>query len=335
MKAFMSYLTKGRHYWVPALSLTAGIVLLLIGYFAIDAQTYPRAHGFTVAIGTVFGIGSVFGAVVKSFQFTGVFEQALSDVIYAERFVVLRKDLEDIWKRVFREVNRERFGNFSDEVHQTFMTEYFQTDSEKNKNHYYKSIVRSIDVSWKDESKGEVIYDGTTTVVIQPFVKGTDDVYTPVFRHSIKDGLEFDPTEWKLNNTELASRTSDGEITKNIDYTISTSDELDERGHYVTKVDIPLSGSEDYTIVRKSQMTIPLAKKPYVRIPNNTYVAKLQVFVDCTADGIRVNLETLGTTKGFKPIGGYVDLERKKLRQEYDGIMLPQQGFMIIFTKDT
>ena len=331
MKPFFDYIIRGMHYWVPVISLTIGLIFLFAGAYFFDPITEPKLYGFVSALGTIFGVGAVFGAVVKSFQFTGVFEQAISDVIYADRFVTLRGDLDQIWLKVFQAVVGEKFGDFSDQVHDTFVKDYFSYDE---KQHYYPSIHRKLTVKWKDESRKILEIIGSVDIAVKPFIKGDDITYSVVFRTSLVDGLKFDPTKWKLGKEPLETEKDDGSLKKNVEYSIVKTDVADERGYFESLVTIPLSGKDEYRITRGYEMDVDMSLKPYIRYPNNNYVGHMEVQIECEAEGISVNMESLGTRKAFEPVMGERDPYRKKIHEKYNGVMLPQQGCIIIFTRE-
>ena len=123
---------------LPWILAVLGSICLLIGYIVLDAPEEKVARDLVTALGQATLVGGIFGAVLKSLQYAGVFRKALFDIIYEDRFLGIRGDLDDVWQRLTARIYERKFPELREELHQAIMEEYLPTQ----KNFYYSSYHR-------------------------------------------------------------------------------------------------------------------------------------------------------------------------------------------------
>ena len=85
---------------LPWVLTVLGALFILAGYLFVDPTKHKTLQAVLTGFGQAVLVGGVFGAVLKSFQFMGVFRDALFDIIFESRFLNMRKDLSELWQRV-------------------------------------------------------------------------------------------------------------------------------------------------------------------------------------------------------------------------------------------
>lgn len=91
-------------------------------------------------IGFVGLTSGVFASVLKSIQFTGLFQEELAKIISGSEFLNNRKDLPELWKKISKSIYAEKFPEISGLLEDRILTTYFPTDT----NHYNEDLVVSI-----------------------------------------------------------------------------------------------------------------------------------------------------------------------------------------------
>ena len=91
-------------------------------------------------IGFVGLTSGVFASVLKSIQFTGLFQEELTKIISGSEFLNNRKDLPDLWKKISKSIYAQKFPEISDLLENRILTTYFPMDT----NHYNEDLVVSI-----------------------------------------------------------------------------------------------------------------------------------------------------------------------------------------------
>lgn len=91
-------------------------------------------------IGFIALTSGIFAGVLKSIQFTGLFQEELTKVISGNEFLKNRKDLPDLWKKISKSIYAEKFPEISGLLEDRILTTYFPMDS----NHYIQDMIVTI-----------------------------------------------------------------------------------------------------------------------------------------------------------------------------------------------
>lgn len=79
------------------------IMLSTCDYFTDSIQELINKIGFTMLT------SGVFAAIMKSFQFIGIFKQEIENVILESKFIEKRNDLPELWKKISQCIYKEKF----------------------------------------------------------------------------------------------------------------------------------------------------------------------------------------------------------------------------------
>ena len=91
--------------------------------------------------------------------------------------------------------------------------------------------------------------------------------------------------------------------------------------------------AEMYTIDRVSVHRLDLAAKPYIRFRSNTFVDRLSVDARVKCPGVICQFESLGTPSSFEDASDLDQVVGSGFQKKYPSLILPNQGFMVIFVK--
>ena len=117
------------------------IAILFILFPSTDYSPFSEYwNNLFQKIGFVGLTSGVFASVLKSIQFTGLFQEELTKIISGTEFLNNRKDLPDLWKKISKSIYAQKFPEISDLLEDRILTTYFPID----KNHYNEDLVVSI-----------------------------------------------------------------------------------------------------------------------------------------------------------------------------------------------
>lgn len=132
---------------LPWIFILLGVTFILIGLIPnenlddlpligkIDIIKLPDAFK---SIGTAILGGGIFAAVLKSFQFIGIFQQELAKVVYSREYLEKQSKiyLEETWTRVSQAMFTNKFPAINHPIESSILKTYFPSDH----NYYYRDI---------------------------------------------------------------------------------------------------------------------------------------------------------------------------------------------------
>lgn len=122
--------------------------LILIIFSLWDKLDEQFAHAVN-KIGFTILTSGVFAAIMKSFQFIGIFKQEIENVILESKFIEKRNDLPDLWKKISQSIYKKKFPEISNELQEMILSSYFPT----NHKYYYEDAIISINVEEFDKDE--------------------------------------------------------------------------------------------------------------------------------------------------------------------------------------
>jgi hypothetical protein len=150
-------------YWV----LTVLGLLLLLLQFGVDEGYLTLNFGqfanelivWLVSLGNPILIGGVFGSLLKSYQYLGIFRDAVKEVIFEKPWFDDRH-LIDLWKKISNAIWKDKFPELASFLHNTILDKYSPT----NKDFYYSEFEVSYCFSWKSDSNKKVLLREETSI---------------------------------------------------------------------------------------------------------------------------------------------------------------------------
>ena len=128
---------------VPVILLVIGLPLLCIAAFDPWQLEDSSPHWFKLLekCGDIILVSSLISFLLDSAEYMGVFKRALEDIIYDSKFLKKRKDIEDIWVSVSKELFKSKFPRISTPLMQAVRKYYEPGDGLKLT--YYNDYVNT------------------------------------------------------------------------------------------------------------------------------------------------------------------------------------------------
>ncbi|WP_158975607.1 hypothetical protein [Cellulophaga sp. L1A9] len=270
-------------------------------------------NGVLEKIGFVGLTSGVFASVLKSIQFTGLFQEELTKIISGSEFLNNRKDLPELWKKISKSICAQKFPEISDLLEDRILTSYFPL----NKNHYNEDLIVSIVIH---DINDDFVINYTQTIEYNAILDSEKNESTIAYTDTITDNQGVE------EKNELLSFKIDG-IESNLD---EIKKEKIEEGKKIYFHEIPISGKKKFKIFLKVKNTYSLKGENVKLLRFNTITRNVDVIISHNKN-IDVSFFNVGLVNDFVPI--HTDLENTISRRHRDDLILPRQGFGLSFNK--
>ena len=312
-------------YWTPFYDFCRTYTLYVVLFFAlvflgIAYAVFYDENNFWFDIFKTFGFtmvsGGVFAVIVKSEQFSKIFQDELRKIIYGDEDLSKRKDLEEIWIKTTKALCNQRFKAISTKLHDAVKKYYLPI----NHDYYYKNHSVEIDIAFDPENSDYIVVtEETTTTII------SDDIKPVCYMFSSKIPLvvgEEEKTSYELEIFKVNS----------IDY--KSTEKLvvkKDAGNLHIRCDLELSGKRQYKILRKEKKRYNLKLNAY-RHHNAIWLYE-NFSLDLTYPiGMNIEFLPIGVTNDFVITDKHkTELNRKKA--VYNGLIFKKQGFILFLNK--
>ena len=301
--------------WIIAAVFGFLCIVLAWGIFPPDQS--PLFHNVLSTVGSATLAGGVFAALLKSWQFSGVYAKAISEVIYSERFIGSRSDLQSIWERLTAHLYQQRFPKISSEINNIIRDDCFPGE----RDYYFEDRQSTYFVGWHNEEKSEIYVEENRLATIVPHDVAEGCVLHSRHRSTVRGSLT------------IQSYIIDG-LEVNIDnypHLSEKKNEFDEEtGYYVTNSEVPLKGKEKFEVIRKERKIVSLTEKPYLQVIQRTYVVTQSITVIIKTHELAVVF--LGSA-GNEWFNRQDVTDENGFIQKQKRLLLPGQGFTLFFRR--
>lgn len=290
------------------------IAILFILFPSTDYSPFSEYwNNLFQKIGFIGLTSGVFASVLKSIQFTGLFQEELTKIISGTEFLNNRKDLPDLWKKISKSIYAQKFPEISDLLEDRILTTYFPID----KNHYNEDLVVSIVIHSIND---DFIINYTQTIEYSAILDSDNNVSNIGYTDIITDdqGVEEknELLSFKIDGTEV-----DLEKCREI---------KNEDGKIKYIHNVPIKGKKKFKIFLKVKNTYSLKGENVKLLRFNTITRNVDLTVSHD-DDIDVSFFNVGLVNDFKPI--HTDIKNTLSRRHRDDLILPRQGFGLSFNK--
>jgi hypothetical protein len=289
--------------------ITLGLLLIMLALWnKLDddfAQVISKI-GFTILT------SGVFAAIMKSFQFIGIFKQEIENVILESKFIEKRNDLPDLWKKISRSIYNKKFPEISDELQEMILSSYFPTNHE----YYYEDAVISIN--------------------IEEFDKDENIKYTQSWKFKVVLAENVNSVTMSQNYT--LDKGEDVSLSNNerLYYKIDGVDLIDKMIVCDTETDFKINRNYSLKVSDKKSFVLEIKERRSYCIKNdniklfrvNSITKEMDVSISFP-DNIRVSFFNVGVIKTFEP--KHIDNKNTISRIHKNGLILPSQGFGMSF----
>ena len=279
-----------------------GIAIYALGYFVIRHEIWKEIF---IKIGDVLVIGVILGYLSNAAQFLGIFKKDLHDIIYSKEFLGKRKDLDQIWENISKEMFKNKFPPIHKELLHA-INNYFPDDAVS----YYHNYDIDTTIEWIDKPSGKI--------------KVTDDISFDLIADS-EEKFEHPFKTWSIiNDLDKCNTVIKTLLVNNKEPKVISTESYLEDDCVCHKTTIELSGSKRYSIRFSREKIYNINEDFYLGFRARYIVNDLKVSLEHPED-IAAIFTCRGTQKDFED---FKNQNKKRISKRYKGIILPRQGYI-------
>ena len=284
----------------------------LIIFFSMWKKLDVQLADVCQKIGLTILTSGVFAAVLKSFQFIGVFKEEIENVILGSKFIEKRNDLPILWKKISQAVYKQKFPEISDSLQDIILNSYFPTSHA----FYYEDFVITINI---EEITSDMVIKFTQSYKIKVVLaEGVDEVVmNHVFSIDKFDGMEEYKNEkeyYKIDGKDILN-----DITNE-----RTEDEFEIRHNYSTKI----SGKKTFEIDSRERREYCVKEDNSKIFRVNSITKEMDISVSFP-ENMSVIFFSIGTVERF--LKKHTEHKNHISRIHKNSLILPKQGFGLTF----
>lgn len=285
----------------------------------LDDVAGVRWQTIWYSIGSSVLSGSVFGVLLKSIQFLGVFERALANIVLANKSWLAslsEQRLKNLWEDTTAAIVVKGFPDLSANLTKDVLDQMVP----KLGQFYYSRIKRRVELRSYDPEKDEL-------EVCEEY-------------HLVMHAHEDEEITYSFSSSYAAAATNtdekiisffqiDGEdYLEEVKYQPTTSEKLYD---YEVSYCIKLKGKEQYSVKRHMRRTTQVSKDPVWHMVTQRFVTSMEVTVDnrCS-EHFRIRALPLGIAEGGCTISQDSDTITVI---EVNRLMFPGDGLLIVYER--
>lgn len=319
------FTTKSLRYaavWAVPLVGVIGYILVytgLLGNGTVLKEAVEELSGILV-------IGGFLGYLTSSSQFLGIFREEVEDIMYSEKSLERRNDINDIWRNVSLVMIGRKFPNINEELFNIIQNRYIC----KNQYSYQEDYRIITEIRWgdrEDDKKNEFVHviEDITYVLVTESMEDVDLSFSgwmPGIKELKKDiDYYFKITQFTIDGINRID-----DITKQEGYT-------DDKNTYTVKYVFNIDDRKKegrYRVSMRRERRFSL-KTDFSISMRTRYIIKDMVISLETDDDIAADFICRGTNKDF------ITVKKTKNRQEYiyEGLILQRQGYIFALRNNT
>lgn len=310
--------------WAVPLVGVIGYILVYTGLLGNDTVLKEAVE----ELSGILVIGGFLGYLTSSSQFLGIFREEVEDIMYSEKSLERRNDINDIWRNVSLVMIGRKFPNINEELFNIIQNRYIC----KNEYSYQEDYRIITEIRWGDKDGDKekeivhVIEDITYMLVTEKI--GTVDISFSGWMPGVK-GLKKDEDYYfnvpKFTIDGIAHKPQKVEVTENdADY-----DENIYKVRFVLTIpNDKKDGRFRVTMRRERRFCL---KTDFSIGMRTRYIIKDMVISLEMDDDIAADFICRGTHEDF------IIVKKTKNRQEYiyKGLILQRQGYIFALRNNT
>jgi hypothetical protein len=306
LKDFSDLIKRG----FPYIVLSLGLILTIFGEIQIFKNEV--VNRVVASLGKVFLGSGLFTFMIKSFQYTGIFKEELTKVIFEPKYIENRKDLAKYWTKLSKELFKDKFPAISEQLLNDIRNKYMPT------NHiiYYDNVEHLIQIRLDNPSTGESTLERQYTLTAIP--ENPNECHTYGFSVNVpykenESEVSFE-TEIYINNIKI-DQSDFREI----------SSETQPVNAIIRKFEIDLIGEKQYFIKRREIIKYNLYFDNIIYFQANKICNNLRVEIHYPKNLLNIDLKKCGA------LGDFVkdhDLDNSA-RFSHNKLIYPEQGYYL------
>lgn len=249
-------------------------------------------------------VGVLFSFIANAGLFSNVFNRELQNIIYGNKFIGKRADLEIVWGNLSQKLCGDKFKNISIDLLNTIKS-YFPTDAVS----YFDNYNIELKVEWIDKRSGQI---RVTQDIHTQIIAETPERFPSPFKSTTPKGCDC-----KVRVIEL---TVNGKSVKQ-----DTIKEQNGNGETIHRHDLEFEGKLQYDVNFIRERTYSVYKDNFIGFQASHIINRMSVRLTLP-EGITADFLSRGTLGDFSNVRQTINSFEKR----YDGIILPNQGYIII-----
>lgn len=302
MNTIIKHFFNAGYSW---LFLLAGLILYYLGYEIFDEGLWKQ---IIIKFGDVFVIGVILGYITNVSALFGVFKKELESVIYAEKFLKRRTDLDQIWEKITVELFKSKFPSLHKDLLGIIKNKYLPVENIS----YYNDYNISINLEWYNKEKK--IVKCTTKTNFELIAEDRCKIELPLQTWTEIKGLSKEDYSVKVSEYTVNNKPQILKETQNI-----------KQDSHEYKCTIDLSGELKYEISQTIEKVYSFEKDYDISFKARYMINRLTVNLRHPSD-ITSRFIGRGTIDEYKKISSSLD----SLEMKYKGLILPEQGYVIV-----
>lgn len=303
-------------------SKTAIVWFFIIGLACLIQSAYKifnlpeHLNSILLPIGIAALSGGVFSSLLKSYQFMGIFQEALFKIVFSTEFLKNRRDLPHIWEGVSRVLYNEKFPQISKRIEKAVFETYFPTKFEYYYQDYHHELSINLIDGWDDYVE---VYENTRFFIIPNSIDTEIDLnYGGILDKVPGDELTcYELLKFEVNKKNFIDQCE-----------IINESEFNNGKEFKTSFNCQLSGSSQYLINKNDKKIYSTKLNPEFTYRFRRFVNDVEVHFKFPKN-MSIKFVQMGILDEFQPLGEiYDNLIWKRL----DGLIFPMQGYMIVYT---
>lgn len=291
------------------LLILVGVVLLYISSIVTNTWWINILEKAGLAILS----SGVFASVLKSFQFAGLFKEEIEKIVLGTEFIENRNDLPQLWRQVSKSVYNQKFPEISDELQDIILNNYFPI---KHK-FYYEDFRYTLNIG--ELSDDHIIKFTQCTHYYVVLAKGDEETV-------LEGSWTYDKSEGLRLKRKIEYFKIDGE-----DYI--SSDQLEqheEEGDFEKTVHwkATIKNKKRFLVEIKEYREYHMHDDNYKLVRVNAITKEMDVSIQYP-ENMKVSFINIGLVEKFER--KHIDHGRTISRVHKNGLILPYQGFGIVF----
>ncbi|MCC9066305.1 hypothetical protein [Flavobacterium piscisymbiosum] len=292
------------------------IIILLIAYTCFEKDFWAfdvlKSLGFTLISGGVFAV------IVKSEQFSNIFQNELRNIIYGDEDLKKRVDLEELWDKVTKALCNQKFKLISKKLHDGVKICYLPINHE----FYYRDHKVEIHIEIDKENPEYVIVNEQTETTLI-----SEDTKEICYKFS--SSIPLIEGEEELTTYEVSNFTVDKEkkvLSVDELVIVKKDNYLNAYCHY------KVSGKKKYKIIRVEKKRYNLKANPY-RQHNAIWLYQNFSLDLIYSKELKIDFIEMGVVNKFETnLKDHLGTHNR-LNAHYEGLIFTKQGFILLLNK--
>lgn len=298
----------------PWIMLIVGLIAAIFGFSSL-IDGCPNWQEICKWISNILIVSVIIGFISSYFQYKGIYQKNLFDVIYGKEFLKKRNDIDSIWSNVSEVLFKSRFPEISDKIFDVIKRYYIE-----GKEYYYSDYVITLVISWDDREAGIISIDERVG-----FRLVKEDVGEVILQNDYTyENKEINGKNIKITNYDIVSYCVNGECQMS-ECSKVQSDKL-------IQMELLLKGCSNYDISRHVKCTQNINYDCNLGFRAKTIINNLRLeVVNKIWEEYEINFMPRGVLENYK----IREITSDYSIYEYNNLLLTKQGFILTFIKRT